>query len=229
MIGRKIRCVVAMTLGALGALAAEPGRAADTQPAANAPSAADTAPAADARQTAADLRYRHALDAMLADVASPEASFEFVQAATAVGDLRGAVAALERMLLINPNLANIQLELGALYLQLGNPLLGRYHITRALQAPDVPGVVRARAERYLALAGAQAGRSFLHGGLSLGWRHESDANFAPNSNLVSVFDPFLGRAVLGQLGSDAQARADSSLLLAGQLDHSLALGSGAAS
>jgi len=56
----------------------------------------------------AERRYQQAFDAMRADLANPERSFEFVQAAIAVGDQRGAIAALERILQINPSLANIQ-------------------------------------------------------------------------------------------------------------------------
>ena len=56
----------------------------------------------------AERRYQQAFDAMRADLANPERSFEFVQAAIAAGDQRGAIAALERILQINPSLANIQ-------------------------------------------------------------------------------------------------------------------------
>ncbi len=53
--------------------------------------------------------YQARLDALLKDVANPERSFDFVEAAVAVGDLRGAAASLERILLIDPQLANIEL------------------------------------------------------------------------------------------------------------------------
>ncbi len=64
-------------------------------------------------------RYEETFDAMMADLDNPELSFQFVKVATEAGDLRGAISALERILLIKPNLANIKLELGILYLRLG--------------------------------------------------------------------------------------------------------------
>lgn len=86
---------------------------------------------------------------MVADLANPERSFEFVQAAVDAGDLRGAIAALERILLINPDLPNIQLELGVLYRRAGAAELGDAYIREALAAEDVPPEVRERAEAIL--------------------------------------------------------------------------------
>ena len=59
--------------------------------------------------------YQARFDAMMADLANPERSFEFVQIAVKTGDLRGAIAALERILKIQPDLSNIKLELGLQY------------------------------------------------------------------------------------------------------------------
>ena len=52
--------------------------------------------AGQAADTSKDERYETALNNMLADIADPQRSFEFVKAATDVGDQRGAVTALER-------------------------------------------------------------------------------------------------------------------------------------
>ena len=63
--------------------------------------------------------------AMAQDVATVGAQdserwFGDARAAIDKGDLPGAVSALERILLTNPDLANIKLELGLLYLRLGH-------------------------------------------------------------------------------------------------------------
>jgi hypothetical protein len=49
---------------------------------------------------------------MMQDLSDPERPFEFAEAAGEVDDVRGAIAALERILPLNPNLPNIALELG---------------------------------------------------------------------------------------------------------------------
>ena len=71
--------------------------------------------------------YDAALERLLAAPSDPEASFDFAQAAIAASDPRAAIAALERILIFDPKLANIRLELGSLYLLVGaishNPML----------------------------------------------------------------------------------------------------------
>ena len=176
-----------------------------------------TAAAAD---TAVDQRYQEALDAVLGDVADPAKSFRFVQVATEIGDLRGAAAALERMLLLNPRLANIQLELGIIYLRLGNAELGRYHINEALRAPNVPVAVRARAEQFLAVAAAATRRHFFQGRFSLGLRYDDNANSGTDELTVVVGNPF-GPPVETDL-VDAGGVSDTSLEAALSLSHSYA-------
>jgi hypothetical protein len=176
-------------------------------------------------QTAPDIdpAYRAALDAMLADLGNPEASFDFARAAVAAGDQRGAIAAFERILRLNPSLANIELELGVLYLRSGNADLGRYHIGKALQANNVPAVVRRRAESYLASAPVEASRHSLRVGASLNARYDSNANAGPTSDVVLLG----GTPVLiggGQKTHDTSAEALFSLTH----DYALSTGGNAA-
>jgi len=129
-------------------------------------------------------RYDKAFSAMMADLANPELSFQFAKLAVEVGDLRGAIAALERILLINPGLANIQLELGVLYLRVGNAELAQDYLRKAIRAPGIPDAVRTRAERFLLLAEAGVTRHLFTGTLYLGGRYDSNANAAPASRSV---------------------------------------------
>ncbi len=128
----------------------------------------------------------------MSDMADPQNSFDFVKAAIALGDLRGAIAALERVLRINPNLANIKLELGILYLRIASPDLAQTYITQALESEDVPELVRLRAERFLERAEAQAARVKLSGSLFSAGRYETNATAAPSSSSVRLVNPFTG-------------------------------------
>ncbi len=184
--------------------------------------------ATTAADSTADDVYQIRLDSLLSDVANPERSFDFVEAAMDVGDLRGATAALERILLINPQLANIQLELGVLYLRMGNAGLAQYHINAALRAPNVPETVRLRALRLLAVAGTAAARNSFHLQLSLGYRYDSDANAGPTSGSVFALDPYLLQPVLVPLtsgGKTADGAAEGSLVMS----HSFAFTPGGSS
>ncbi len=160
----------------------------------------------------ADDRYERALSAMLADLGNSEASFEFAKVATAVGDVRGAIAALERILLVNPTLANIQLELGVLYARTGSLDLALPYLESALRAPDMPLAVRERAEEYLARASSSQRRHSLSGQISAGIRHDSNGNAAPDGDI------FLdGRPV--PLSSDSTGASDASLVATAELSH----------
>jgi hypothetical protein len=87
-------------------------------------------------------------------------------------------------LLINPGLANIQLELGVLYLRVGNAELAQDYLRKAIRAPGIPDAVRSRAERFLLLAEAGVTRHLFTSTLYLGGRYDSDANAAPASRNV---------------------------------------------
>ncbi len=179
-------------------------------------------PSSAPQDTSAERRYEQALEAMQADLADPERSFEFVQAAVAVGDLRGAIAALERILLIDPKLANIKLELGVLYLRLGNPQLAQNYLNQALEAPDVPELVRERAEEMLARAEAAASRHRFSGLLSLAGRFDTNANAAPAA--VRLFDPIVG-VVEATLQEEFTEREDYSMQALGSLQYGYRLDS----
>lgn len=170
-------------------------------------------------QTSAEQRYRDSLEAMMADPTDPERSFNFAQAAVATGDLRGAIAALERILQINPGLANIQLELGILYLRVGASDLAASYLRRALLAPDVPDQVRNRAQALLARAERARQRHFFSGSIYAGARYDTNANAGPGSRGVRVL------GLEGLLDEEATEREDYSAELAAAINYTYALDS----
>jgi len=158
-------------------------------------------------------RYDAALEAVMQDMANPENSFKFVEAATNLGDLRGAISALERILLINPNLANIKLELGVLYVRIGSPDLAKTFIQQALDSEDVPELVRFRAEQFLARAEAGASRFSFNGTLFSAGRYETNATAAPASGRISFIGETGGETV-GELQDDDTENEDGSIVFA---------------
>lgn len=158
-------------------------------------------------------RYQEAFEAMMADLANPERSFEFVQAAVDVGDLRGAIAALERILLIDPKLSNIKLELGVLYLRAGLPELAVGYIDQALNDPNMPPLVRVRAEALFDRAKAGARRQLFFAMVGVSARYESNANAGPDFPLVKV------GGIDARLEDRFTKQADFSLNLSAALQH----------
>ena len=168
----------------------------------------------------ADQQRSQAFEAMMADPENQERSFEFARAAAAAGDLRGAIAALERMLRINPGLANIELELGVLYLRADSPELASFHLRRALASPEIPAPTRDRAASLLSRAERAKTRHLITGSLLAGLRYDNNANAGPDSRLFR--DPFSGSS---QLDVSDTGTSDSSAELAGSINYVYALDS----
>jgi tetratricopeptide (TPR) repeat protein len=173
------------------------------------------APAAVAAQEPSNTaRQRQtAFEAMMADPTDPERAFEFAQAAVAAGDLRGAIAALERILQINPELANIQLELGVLYLRVGQTDLATLYLRRALQAPDISEPVRDRARALLARAERGRQRHFFSGSIYAGGRYDTNANAGPASRVrVLGLDALLSESARGREDYSAELAANATYI-----------------
>lgn len=170
-VGDRIRLGLAAGFLALAAIgAAQPAPAQELQLA--------QAPAPEVRR-----QYDAAFAAMLADPANLDKIFKFAELAVAVGDLEGAVSALERMLLIDANLPRVRLELGVLYYRLGSFEAARTYLIAALAAKDLPQDVRARAETFLAEIEKQRAVSRLSGTIMAGLRYQSNANAAPTGSV----------------------------------------------
>lgn len=120
---------------------------------------------------------------MFRDPANLDVTFAYADASARLGDYEAAVSALERMLLFNPNLPRVQLELGALYYRMGSYELARDYFDRAAGA-NPPPEVRARVEQYLAQIERGQSRHHLTGYIFLGGQHQTDANVAPGSPLI---------------------------------------------
>jgi hypothetical protein len=91
------------------------------------------------------------------------------------------------MLLINPNLPRVRLELGVLYYRLNSYEVAREYLQGALKSSSVPPDVRARAEQFIAQIDSQQQASHFHGELFLGMRYQSNANLGPATSSVQLF------------------------------------------
>ncbi len=159
--------------------------------------------AAEEATAAADARYHETFDAMLADPTNTEKAYAFAEAAVAVGDLDGAIAALERILLVDPDRPDIKLRLGELYQRNGAPeiaqlyLAGEADIVGGLEGRAVPPEIRDRARALVERAERERAALAPHrftGSVFLGGRYETNANAGPSSNNIRVFGfegPFL--------------------------------------
>lgn len=129
--------------------------------------------------------YDTAFREMLADPTDLDITFRFAMIARRVGDLEGAVGALERMLIYNPDLPIVHYELGRLYAGLGSIEAARRYYNSALSYTP-PAGIRANIEAQLKRLDEASRASTLSGNVLVGFRHQSNANTAPDEPAVRV-------------------------------------------
>jgi tetratricopeptide (TPR) repeat protein len=147
--------------------------------------AASAQPVSGADQVRLEAQKEALFQQMLRNPANLDVTFAYADVSARLGDYEAAVSALERMLLFNPNLPRVQLELGALYFRMGSYDLARDYFEKAAAAhPPPPPEVRARIDAYMAQIEKAQSRHHLSGYIFLGGQYQTDANVAPGSPLI---------------------------------------------
>lgn len=139
--------------------------------------------------------------------------FEFAQLAARVGEPEQAITTYERMLLVNPDLPRVKLELGALYYRIGSTQAARGYFEQVAARSDLPNPVRRRVRAYLAQIDDAQGRHDFRFATSAGVRYQTNATAAPDDE--AVVTPF-GVATLTE---DFQDQPDWSLFAAQDIRH----------
>lgn len=121
---------------------------------------------------------------MLRDPANLDIMFQYAQRAVEIGNYDAAVGTLSRMLLFNPDLPRVRLELGAIYFQMGSYEAARTYLTQAMAAKDMPPEIRERASSLLAEIDRRTARSIFAGSLTGGARWQQNANSGPGGAQV---------------------------------------------
>jgi len=178
--------------------------------------AQSTAPKATAATTATttapaniEARRKVLLAQMMADPSDLDIAFEYAALSSQAGDLEGAIATLERMLIFAPGLPRLQLELGVLYYRLGANEPALSYFNGALAAPDVPADVRDKVEQYIAAIEKRSETSGFGGAIILGARYQTNANSAPaNPRIMLNGLPFT-------LSADGLGAPDANAFIAG--------------
>jgi hypothetical protein len=140
--------------------------------------------AADAADQAA---YDAAFDAMQRDPGNSEKALTYAEAAIKVADYEGAIGALERLLIFNPDLPRMRLELGVLYYRLGSYDLARSYLGQLAARADLPEDVRAKVKEYLDQIDRLASAHRLTGQLISGFRYQTNANTGPVNGVSRIF------------------------------------------
>lgn len=146
-----------------------------------------------------EAEYDAAFQDMLRKPSDLDVLFKFATIASKTGDLEGAISALERMLLVDPDLPRVRLELGVLYYRLGSFEVARSYFEVTLKSASLTPDVKARAEQFLAESEKRLTRSRFTGEIFAGMRYQSNANLGPPTSSVRLFGQTanLNQAALG--------------------------------
>jgi tetratricopeptide (TPR) repeat protein len=136
-----------------------------------------------AERTPLEAQEQTLFEQMLRNPADLDATLAYADVAARLGDNEAAVTALERLLLFNPNLPRVDLELGTLYFRMGSLELARTYFEKAMTANPPPDVA-ARAQQYMGDVANEASPGRLTGYAFFGTQYQSDANVAPGSPLI---------------------------------------------
>ncbi|SEA20077.1 tetratricopeptide repeat protein [Rubrimonas cliftonensis] len=191
---KRMRLLAALAI-ALAIFGAAPARA---QPAAEATGAAATREALTARQSAL-------FDLMLDAPTDLELMFEYAAASMRLEDYEAAIATLERMLIFEPDLPRVKLELGVAYFRLGSYAVARFYFEEAL-AGGAPAAVAARVAPFLDAIAQRTRRDRVSGFVAAGPIYSTNATLGPTDREIrSEFFP----GGVATLDETAVGRADA--------------------
>lgn len=168
-----------------GLAAAQNAPSSDLEREQNRPSAAqEQQQAAETASTQAQKREAPGALATYADVlAHPDdvrVNMAFARAQIRAGDLKGASATLERVLLVDPDLADVRL-LYAVVLYRLDDLTEAQRELALLSKAQLAAQERKERDRYAALVARRLKKTKLSGRLSAGWEYDTNRNAAPAS------------------------------------------------
>ena len=115
------------------------------------PVAAQQAPAPQAATVSPQDRaaYDAAFQETLRKPVDPPTLVKYAEAAIKIGDLEGAISALERLLLIDGDHPEVQLELGVLYFRLGSMEAAKTYLEAVRGSRRATAEQKAKAEGFI--------------------------------------------------------------------------------
>lgn len=145
-----------------------------------------SAPCLAQTQTVDDAEYQRAFQETLRNPADPATLLRYADLSVKVGNLEGAISALERLLLIDGDQPKVKLELGVLYFRLGSYEASRSFLEGARSSGTATAETKERATQFLAEIDSKTSKSQLTGQIMGGLRYSTNANSGP-SGAVSSF------------------------------------------
>jgi len=130
--------------------------------------------------------YEKAFRVMYEDPGNLDKAFAYARLASRVRDFEGAISTLERMLLLDPNLPRVRMELGVLYFRLGSFQVAKGYFEEVLSDETAPDIVKRRVQAFLDEIEQQTSAHRWSATVFAGIRHQSNANAGPSTTRIRV-------------------------------------------
>ncbi len=126
-------------------------------------------------------------DQILAKPDDVELNYRYARAQIARGELKSAAATLERVLLVNPDLAKVRLLYAVVLLRLDNLIEAQQEL-ETLKALPMPDSLRQEIDLYLSMIKKARKRTHLFGALSFGIENDDNRNATPSNDTMLFFN-----------------------------------------
>lgn len=163
-----------------------------------------------------ELRAKQAeqFQAMFEEPENLELMFNYALTSIELKDFEAAISTLDRILIFNPNLPRVRLELAASYFRIGSYPVARHYFVDVIEDPDAPQVVKDRAQEFLDVIDQRTRQNYVTGVISANSIFTTNANNGPAGREI-VF-----RDLLVELtGDDVTAQTDVGFSLGAQFTH----------
>jgi Flp pilus assembly protein TadD len=94
--------------------------------------------------------FQQAFNTMYAHPGDVNATLDYVKLAVELEDYEAALSPLERLLMMNPDLPEVRLELGVMYFKLHSTLVAKEHLHMVAEDKTASEALKSRARNYLA-------------------------------------------------------------------------------
>lgn len=140
--------------------------------------------------------------------------FQYAVTSIRLQDFEAAITTLERILIYNPNLPRVKVELGASYFRIGSYPVAKFYFDEVIKDDTADPAMKERVQTFLDEINKRTRTSYLTGRVGIDTIFTTNANFGPEDRDIL----FLGspRVLLGQ---NVTSQTDAGFGLVGQISH----------
>lgn len=113
-------------------------------------------------------------------------NFKYAQLATKLGKYDEAIAAYERMLIVNPSLNRVKLDMALVYMKSGSYAQAK-KLFEDVMAQNPPQTVQDNINRLMAVVRQAEKKHHLSGSITIGFNSDSNASASPATGAVDLF------------------------------------------